>query len=122
MNKLSAIIVDTFIMGTLTGDVFTELQTIFQNMAADMGATSITHISVRALQILTDRGFVTTHYDHNGRADGIMPTERAYSCMQLELANGWRCMEPRDAYDARLVVIRPVWAEPACALGISVNA
>jgi hypothetical protein len=122
MNKLSAIIVDTFIMGTLTGDVFAELQTIFQNMAADMGATPIAHISVCALQILTDRGFVTTHYSYNGRADGIMPTDRAYSCMHLELANGWRCMEPRDAYDTRLVVDRPAWIEPASALGVSVNA
>jgi hypothetical protein len=122
MTNLAAIIVETFTMGTLTGDVFVELQNIFQNVASDMGATSISHISVRALQILTDRGFVQTSYDYKGHANGVIPSERAQAYMYLELASGGRCMEPRDAFDARLVVRRPMWCEGASGLGVSASA
>jgi hypothetical protein len=122
MKNLAAIIVETFTMGTLTGDVFAELQIIFQNYMGDMGATPIAHINVRALQILTDRGFITASYNYEGRHIGYEPSKRALQCMRLELANGGGCYEPRDAFDGRLVVDVPVWCEaPASALGVSVN-
>lgn len=119
-SKLETIIVDTFAMGTLTGDVFVELQNIFQNNAGDMGATPIAQISHRALRVLADRGFVVAHYGHNGRFDGYVPSERAQRCLFLQTAMGGRCHEPRDAFDCRLVVERPVWAEQASALGVAV--
>ena len=120
MTNLATIIVETFIMGTLRGDFFMELQTIFQNAAADMGATSATHINHAALVALVDRGFIVAHYDYNGRFDGYVPSDRAYSCMYLQNANGGRSMEPRNAYDARLVVERPVWAEAPSGLGVAI--
>ena len=120
---LASIIVETFTMGTLSGDVFAELQTIFQNYIGDMGATKIAHINVRALRILSDRGFITASCNYQGRFDGYKPSDRALACMHLELANGCRASEPRDAYDGRLVVEAPSWCEaPASALGVSMNA
>lgn len=120
MINLATIIVETFTMGTISGDFFMELQTIFQNYKGDMGATPITHISHKALCALVDRGFVVAHYDHNNRFDGYAPSERALSCMFLQLPSGGRCYEPRDAFDARLVVERPVWADAASGLGVAI--
>lgn len=120
MLNLAAIIVETFVMGTLTGDFFMELQTIFQNYMGDMGATPAAHINQRALCALADRGFVVAHYNYNGRFDGYVPSERALSCMFLQLSHGGRCMEPRDAFDARLVVQRPDWAQAASGLGAAI--
>jgi len=121
MNNFENVIVETFLMGTLTGDVFLELQAIFQNCKGDMGATDPSHISVRALQILADRGFIVADYGYDGRFCGWLPSDRAHACMYLELASGGRCHEPRDAFDGRLVVDVPVWAEQRSALGVSVN-
>jgi hypothetical protein len=120
MLNLAAIVVETFVMGTLSGKAFMALQTIFQNAAADMGATSINHIDNSALCTLVDRGFVTAHYNHKGRFVGYVPSERAQACMYLQNAHGGRSMEPRNAYDSRLVVERPEWAEAASGLGVAI--
>jgi hypothetical protein len=108
-------------MGTLTGDVFLELQSIFQNVCGDMGATPAENVAHRAMQTLCDRGFIEAHYNYNNRVDGYVPTARAYAAFKLELASGGECHEPRDAHDARLVVIVPQWAEFRSGLGMSVN-
>jgi len=120
MSKLSAIIVDTFIMGTIRGDFFMELQTIFQNYMGDMGCTKPEHISGSALAHLSDRGFIATDYNHNGHFRGYKPSDKALSCMFLQLSHGGRVHEPRDAFDGRLVVERPEWAEPASAVGVAI--
>lgn len=119
-EKLSTVIVDTYMMGTLTGDVFMELQAIFQNAASDMGATEIKDINNAALRVLVDRGFVTASYNHDNRFEGYVPSERAWSCMYLQLANGWRVYEPRDAHNARLVARVPEWIETQSGLGRAV--
>lgn len=116
----AAIIVETFVMGTIRGDFFLELQTIFQNYMGDMGATPAGHIQHSALVALFDRGFVVAHYNHSGRFDGYVPSERALSCMYLQNPHGGRSMEPRDAHDSRLVVERPEWAEAPSGLGVAI--
>jgi hypothetical protein len=120
VKSLSEIIVEIYSMGTLPGDAFLELQSIFQTYMADMGATPLAHISQNAIKLLSERGFITAHYNYSGHYDGEVPSARALNALQLELAQGGRCMEPRDAYDARLVAIVPVWCEqPYSALGVS---
>jgi hypothetical protein len=120
MTNLAAIIVETFVMGTLRGDFFMELQTIFQNYMGDMGPTPAAHINPSALCVLADRGFVVAHYNHNGHFAGYKPSERALSCMYLQNPHGGRSMEPRDAFDARLVVERPEWADAPSGLGVAI--
>lgn len=112
-------IVDIFFMGTLTGDIFLELQLVFQNWYGDMGATPTNALSQKAVQVLFDRGFIVAHYGYKGRYEGLRPSDQATQWLYLETAYG-RCMEPRDAFDSRLVVDRPDWAEPRSALGVSV--
>lgn len=120
MTKLSEVIVETFVMGTVRGDHFMELQTIFQNYHGDNGATPITEINTESLRYLFERGFIVSHSDYLGRFDGYVPTTAALNCMYLQLAHGGRSSEPRDAFDARLVVRKPEWAEYPSGLGVEI--
>jgi len=110
-SNMTANTVETFTMGLVATFVFRELQMIFQNYYGDMGATKLANIDPSALSVMIDRGFVTTGYDYRNRPNGIVPSERALAALHLELANGARCSEPRDAFDAKLVANRPAWAE-----------
>jgi hypothetical protein len=123
MNNFAAIIVETYTMGTLAGDAFMQLQTVFQNARADMGATPIAFFTQSALRTLVERGFIVAHYNYSGHFDGYVASDRAEQCMGLELANGQRYgIEPRDAYEARLVVNVPEWCDaPSSAMGVSIS-
>lgn len=122
MTAIATTIVDTFLLGTLTGDHFLVLQMIFQNARGDMGATAQRDIPAKSLQVLFDRGFIKAHYNYKGHFDGYVPTDRADQCLTLEDAHGCQMVEPRNAYDARLVVLVPEWIDAPNGLGKSIRA
>ena len=113
--------VETYTMGTLPGNIFLELQYIFQNWYGDMGATPNNQISQRALQVLADRGFITAEYGYKGHYEGERPSRRALQCLVLEDAHGCQMVEPRNAFEARLVVNPPSWVDAPSGLGVSIR-
>lgn len=112
----AAIIVETYTMGTIRGDAFLELQGIFQHYMGDMLGVDPDYIPHEARQILVDRGFAKVEKYHDQYL--MIPTSKALQTFYLELQDGQRVREPRDARDGRLVVEIPSWAEYKPALGI----
>lgn len=111
--------VELFTLGALTGNIFLELQYVFQMYTAEMG-TPVRDLTPRAIQVLSDRGFIADHIGCNGRPNGVQPSDKALAGLYLENATGGRCNEPRDAFDGRLVADVPEWAEqPTRALGVA---
>jgi len=110
------ILVETYTMGTLTGDVFLELQGVFQHYMGDMLGVDPDYIPHAARRTLIERGFATVEKYHDQYL--VIPSKKALHTFYLELADGRRVSEPRDARDGRLVVEIPTWAEYKPALGV----
>jgi hypothetical protein len=110
------ILVETYTMGTLTGDAFLELQGIFVAHMGDEHGVDPDWIPQQIRKTLIERGFATVEKFSTQYL--LVPTAQSLRTFYLELSDGSRAREPRDARNGRLVVEIPTWAEYKPALGV----
>ena len=102
--------VECYELGTIATDLFRELQDVFRSVRADMGGIPL---APKVAEALYCRGLITHERNWQGRGtDCWIPSDKADRGLELEDPNGNPFgIEPRIAYDCRLVPIKPIWAE-----------